>query len=79
MLTAGLCQILNFVPSVLMFAVENIDPGKSETTLHVPSPHVETLGMHVPEARMSSKLGAVFFLDESVILWVRNSEICVWP
>jgi uncharacterized RDD family membrane protein YckC len=57
----GVVRILSLY--FLWFAVENIDPGQSET-----SPHGETLGMHVPEARMSSKLGAVFFLDDSVIL-----------
>jgi hypothetical protein len=58
----------NFVPSLLMVCHTPIKENIGET-----------LGMHVPETRMSSKLGAVFSLDESVTLWVRNSKICGLP
>jgi len=34
--------------------------------------------VHVPEGRVSSNLGAIFFVDGTVIIWLRNSKRCGW-
>jgi hypothetical protein len=34
--------------------------------------------MFVPEGRMLSNLRAIFFVDESVIIWFRNPKRCGW-
>lgn len=34
------------------------------------------VGMQVPEGRVSSPLRAIFFLTETIIQWLRKSEIC---
>src|SRR5450432_223313 len=64
----GLGILVSKFPLWQFSSLQSAVPGQSKTSPNAPSPHGETLGMHVPEARISSKLGAVFFLDESVIL-----------
>lgn len=41
----------------------------------VPSLRTETLGMHIPGGRAPLKLGAIFFQDETLVPWLRNSHV----